>query len=66
MTTPEKQKEFLDKLQNLLAEYNASIGWTCGFGSDTHGIYDDVVYIDIGDKIIFEAAYIDASKLEQR
>ena len=43
-----KEKEFLLKLKALLKEYNASIGFTCDPCSDTYGIYDGGIFVDMG------------------
>lgn len=48
-----KTKEFLGKLKALLAEYDASISWSCGPCSDTHGIYDECMTVDIGMHQVF-------------
>lgn len=46
----EKQKEFVQKLNNLLKEYNASIGFTCSSCSDTYGINGESVAVTFEDK----------------
>ena len=42
-----KQKLFLKEFKDLLLKYNADIGWTCDFCSDTYGLYDDHLYISM-------------------
>ena len=44
-----KTREFLIKLQALLKEYDASVCWGCDDCSDMHGIYDEHMYVDVGD-----------------
>lgn len=39
----EKAKEFKEKLDKLLNEYDAHINWYYGPDSDKYGIYDDYV-----------------------
>ena len=41
--------DFAKELKDLLIKYNASIGWRCSEGSDTHGIYGEELYIDVFD-----------------
>ena len=36
---------FAAELKALLEKYNVTIMWTCGDGSDTHGIYDENMVI---------------------
>ena len=50
----DRNSEFLDKLEKLLEEYDASIGWSCSACSDTHGIYDEVMYIESGNTTVLE------------
>ena len=45
----ENHKEFLTRLRDLLAEYDADIDWTCDPCSDTHGIYDDAIVVSMSD-----------------
>ena len=63
----EKQKEFLQKLNSLLHEYDAVIGWTCGPCSDTHGVYDDRIYIHLGaeDIPLYNEGWIDSRIIER-
>lgn len=42
-----KQKEFLEEFKDLLLKYSADIGWTCDDCSDTHGLYNDHLYISM-------------------
>jgi hypothetical protein len=35
------QAEFIRELGALLHKHDVTISWTCGDGSDTHGIYDE-------------------------
>jgi len=61
-----KGKEFIDKLQGLLKEYNADISWGCGDGSDTYGIYDEEMSIEVEGKEVLcvDGNCIDASSLD--
>lgn len=43
----DRKEEFLTKLQELLEEYGASISFTCGPCSDTHGLYDERMVIEM-------------------
>lgn len=43
--TEEKIKEFKKELSELLKRYDVGIGFTCGTGSDTYGLYDDRIVI---------------------
>ena len=43
-------EDFKRELKQLLKKYRASIGFDCGSGSDTHGLYDDHMYIRIGEE----------------
>lgn len=42
-----KQKEFLKEFKDLLLKYNVEIDWTCDECSDTHGLYNDHLYISM-------------------
>lgn len=46
----DKQREGLQKLKEVLKEYDLSIGFTCSDCSDTHGLHDDEVIIHCGDE----------------
>ena len=61
----DNKKEFLAKLKNLLAEYNASIDFECDDCSDLYGIYDPHICISIGKKDIknIEGWGVDATSL---
>jgi len=62
-----QDKEFLTKLKNLLSEYKADISWSCGSGSDTHGIHDEYMTVSIEDREILKRRYqssIQASDIE--
>ncbi|AOJ72230.1 MULTISPECIES: hypothetical protein [Burkholderia] len=63
----DKNIEFLTKLQALLAEYGATIAWSCSPYSDTHGIYDEAMTIEVGNKEIArtESGWLDAVQLKQ-
>ena len=37
--------EFVRELAQLLEEYSVSIEWSCGEGSDTHGIFEEEMLI---------------------
>ncbi len=52
---------FLTELRTLLAKHRASIGWTCGEGSDTHGLHDERMTIEVGGKTIAEVHGSDIS-----
>ena len=41
-------KAFKSELGELLGKYGASIFWSCGASSDTHGIYDENLCAEIG------------------
>ncbi len=45
-----KVKEFKKELKALLKKYNATIGFSVGDGSDTHGLYDERIEVDLSDK----------------
>ena len=38
---------FKVELHELLEKYNASIFWSCSYGSDTHGIYEESLSSEI-------------------
>lgn len=61
-----KHAQFLEKFHALLAEYGASVSWTCDPCSDTHGIYDEAMTVDIGNTEIarLDKGYIDAPGLK--
>jgi len=42
-----RKVEFLNKLHDLMAEYKVSINFTCGPCSDTHGLYDEAMTIEM-------------------
>lgn len=42
-----KQIDFLEELKELLLKYDATIGWVCDETSDTFGIIDEKMYINI-------------------
>ena len=46
MTNMEIQK-FRSELKDLLAKYNASINFSVGSCSDTHGLYDEKMVVSI-------------------
>lgn len=52
-----KEKEFIEKLKNLLREYNAEIDWTCSPCSDLHGVYNEAMRISINKKEILRVPY---------
>ena len=39
--------QFLAELKALLSKYNASINFSVGSGSDTHGLYDEKMVVSI-------------------
>ena len=58
---------FTSELKELMIKHRvSSIGWTCGECSDTHGVYDEEMYIDFIDKtppIRIDGSYIDVQNL---
>jgi hypothetical protein len=40
------EKEFLQKLKQLLSEYNMNIRFDCADNSDTHGLINDRIIIE--------------------
>ena len=40
------KKEFLKELKTLMEKYDVSIDFSVGFGSDTHGLYDEKMCIN--------------------
>lgn len=65
----ERKAEFLNRLQALLAEYNADISWSCDPCSDTHGIYEDVITVSMGNEEVLRTepccGYLDARNLDE-
>ena len=49
------KEDFKKELKELLSKYNAVISFTCGDSSDTYGLYDDHLIIEIGQETIFES-----------
>jgi hypothetical protein len=43
-------ENFKRELKQLLEKYSATIGFNCGPASDTHGLYDEHMYIRIGEE----------------
>ncbi|WP_342234390.1 hypothetical protein [Ralstonia sp. OTU4908] len=66
--TAKRRAEFLQKLQTLLTEYNASISWSCDPCSDTHGIYGDVITVDVDGREVVRTdegcGHLDADNLK--
>ncbi len=60
--------DFVLELQELLKKHNASIGFSCGEHSDTHGLYDEKLLIDIGNTTVFEVEgwWLDGDSLNER
>ena len=44
----------LKEIKEVLTKHNACISWSCGFGSDTHGIYEEAMTVSIGGKDALE------------
>ncbi len=53
MKTSEQVAALVADLKAVLAKHDASIVWTCGEGSDTHGIYDSHLILQIGRDEVF-------------
>ena len=47
MTTNVNTDQFLTELRDLLVKYNASINFSVGSCSDTHGLYDEKMVISV-------------------
>lgn len=47
--------QFIRELAALLEKYHASISWACSPCSDTHGIYDECMEVDIKGVTVFSA-----------
>lgn len=45
MPQQKSPKEFLNKLKELLDEYQCSIGFECSDSSDTHGVWGEKIVI---------------------
>jgi len=45
-STMKKAKQFKKELKELLNKYDATIGFSVGEGSDTHGLYDEQMEVD--------------------
>lgn len=62
-----KAKEFAVELENLLKKYSASIDWTCADCSDLHGVYDDKLVVNFGNKLAieFDQPFIDSSSFKE-
>lgn len=45
----------LKELKLVLLKYNADISWTCSPDSDTHGLHDDSIVIEMDDIEIFRS-----------
>lgn len=45
-----KQQMFLEELRNLLEQYNASISFSVSEWSDTHGLSEERMVVEIGNK----------------
>ncbi|RLE45918.1 hypothetical protein DRJ25_04950 [Candidatus Woesearchaeota archaeon] len=56
---------FKKKLKKLLSDYHASIGFACGEYSDTYGLYDEHMVVDIDDKVVIKAQgwWLDATDI---
>ena len=47
---------FKKELKKLLKDYNANISFNCSDCSDTYGLYDAHIAVDINDKIIIKVS----------
>jgi biotin synthase-related radical SAM superfamily protein len=52
----DNEKEFLAELKALMEKYNAAIGFNVGEGSDTHGLYEEEIHIDVNNKTIHKTS----------
>lgn len=50
-----RKEEFLSKLSALLRDYNVEIQFVCASCSDTHGLYNDSVVINMNREQIFDS-----------
>ena len=50
-----KSDNFKKELKELLSKYNAEIYFTCSDSSDTYGLYEDHIAIDVDGETIIEA-----------
>ena len=50
------KEEFLKELKALLEKHNASIGFSVSEFSDTYGLYDEKMIVEIGNDIVAEVA----------
>lgn len=66
---PERIAEFKTRLLALLTEFDASIAWTCSACSDTHGIYEEAITVDMGNLEILRTetgtGYLDAHTMRE-
>ena len=64
--TQDTVNNFRKEFAELLEKYNAHVVWTCGSCSDTHGIYDEKMLVDIGgrDVLTVDGACIGASDVK--
>lgn len=63
----EKDKQFLKELKELLEKYNACISWTCCDCSDTYGIYEQSMLIEVADKEVYrveDKSYIEGCNIK--
>jgi len=49
------KEDFIVELKKLMIKYNASIGFTCSSDSDTHGLYNEHIVIQIDNEPVIEA-----------
>lgn len=52
--TQDTVNNFRKEFAELLEKYGADIFWTCGSCSDTYGIYDEKMVVDIGGYSVIE------------
>lgn len=61
-----EDSSFLGELKNLLEQYDASIAFDVGEGSDTYGLYDEAIVVMVGDREIYrvDGYGIDSTDIE--
>lgn len=62
------EKEFLNKLADLLKEYNANIRFACSESSDTSGLINDRIVVTMNDNKIldtFDDWYLSSTNIKQ-
>jgi len=51
----DKVKNFKKELKELMNKYNVSIGFTCDDSSDTYGLFDDHIVIEMDNEVVIES-----------